>query len=82
MIVGINLWWEEPFPADIRADDIVHWQTTLTIRNAESAAQQLRDAKVSFVSTGVAEFAKEQLNFKKGFLIRDPDGHALRVTEK
>ena len=31
-----------PFPADARANDLLHWQTTLTVRDLEATAHQLR----------------------------------------
>jgi catechol 2,3-dioxygenase-like lactoylglutathione lyase family enzyme len=71
-----------PFPSDERASDVVHRQTVLLTRAAESVAQQLRAKSVNFVSSGVVANQTEQLGFSKAFLVRDPDGHAVEIEEK
>jgi extradiol dioxygenase family protein len=71
-----------PFPSDERASDLVHRQTVLLTRGAESAAQQLRAKSVNFVSSGVVANQTGQLGFSKAFLVRDPDGHAVEIEEK
>jgi catechol 2,3-dioxygenase-like lactoylglutathione lyase family enzyme len=71
-----------PFPSDERASDLVHRQTVLLTRGAESAALQLRAKSVNFVSSGVVANQTGQLGFSKAFLIRDPDGHAVEIEEK
>jgi len=70
-----------PMPADVRANDLMHWQTTLVARGIDSAAHQLFAGKFSLVSPGVVALAQEQLGFAKGLLVRDPDGHVMRVIE-
>ena len=71
-----------PFPADERANDVVHRQTILVTGNAEAAASQLKTSKVTFVSSGAVPNPMEKLGFKKAFLVRDPDGHAVEIEEK
>jgi catechol 2,3-dioxygenase-like lactoylglutathione lyase family enzyme len=71
-----------PAPKDTRANDLWHWQTTLTTDNAANAEQQLRRAKRRVVSPGIAELPEKSLGFAKGFLARDPDGHGLQLIEK
>jgi len=71
-----------PFPSDERASDVVHRQTVLLTRAAESVAQQLRANSVNFVSSGVVANQTEQLGFSKAFLVRDPDGHVVEIEEK
>lgn len=71
-----------PIPSDVRANDLIHRQTTLVVRDAEALVQQLRTQQSTFVSSGVVEIPEQTLGFKKGFLVRDPDGHALRLVEK
>jgi catechol 2,3-dioxygenase-like lactoylglutathione lyase family enzyme len=70
-----------PVPVDMRANDLVHWQTTLVISNAEAAAQRLRNSQSKFVSSGVITVPEGKLGFKKGFLVRDPDGHGMLLIE-
>lgn len=71
-----------PAPRDTKANDLWHWQTTLTTDNAASAAQKLRAVKRRVVSPAVAEIAEKSLGFKSGFLARDADGHGLQFVEK
>src|ERR1700756_3348310 len=71
-----------PFPADERANDIVHRQTSVMTKNAEAAAQQFSNVRTKFVSSGVVSESDGKLGFHKAFLVRDPDGHAILVEEK
>lgn len=69
-------------PNDARPNDLLHWQTTLVVKDAEAVAQQLRINKSTFVSPSVVAIPEEKLGLKKGFLVRDPDGHVMRVVQK
>src|SRR2546426_4604288 len=71
-----------PFPPDERANDIVHRQTVLLAYDARAAARQVREAKVSFVSSEVVANLNRELGFPKAFAVRDPDGHAIEIKEK
>jgi catechol 2,3-dioxygenase-like lactoylglutathione lyase family enzyme len=73
-----------PYPDDARANDLMHWQTTLIFNNTEALAQRVRAAdNYDFVSPAAAVAVPEsRLGFKKGFLIRDPDGHVMQAVEK
>jgi len=71
-----------PMPPDTRANDLGHWQTQLATRNASTTEQQLRAAKSAFVSSGGVALPDTRFGFRKGFLVRDPDGHVIQVTEK
>lgn len=66
-------------PADMRANDIAHWQTTVVVSQTETAAERLGAAGYAFVSPEVVSIPDEKLGFRKGFLIRDPDGHVIQV---
>lgn len=71
-----------PMPVDVRPNDLMHWKTTLVIRDAGNTAHRLRLSKATFVSSSVVTVPDGELDFKKGFLVRDPDGHALQFIEK
>lgn len=71
-----------PFPSDEHANDVVHRQTILVTKEADSAAHNLISARASFVSSGVVVNQIDQLGFRKAFVIRDPDGHAIEIEEK
>ena len=68
-----------PFPADARANDLVHWQTTLTAHDLEATAHQVRAGMFSLVSPGVVTLTASQLGFTQGVLVRDPDGHVMQL---
>ena len=70
-----------PRPADVRANDIVHWQTTLLTDDVDLLAKKLRDARVSFVSPGVVSMP-DQAGFSKGALVSDPDGHNVLLIQR
>lgn len=70
-----------PYPADHRANDLMHWQTRLTASGAGATAQALRAGKAQFVSPGVIAMPDGPLGFVKGFLVRDPDGHVMQLVE-
>jgi catechol 2,3-dioxygenase-like lactoylglutathione lyase family enzyme len=71
-----------PMPVDIRANDLLHWQTTLVAHGIESAADRMLAGKFALVSPGVVALAEGQLGFMNGLLVRDPDGHAMQVIER
>jgi catechol 2,3-dioxygenase-like lactoylglutathione lyase family enzyme len=70
----------KPYPADSRADDIWHWQTTLITDDAEKVYNQLKAAGYRFVSK---ELVHQHINgvHTKSFIVRDPDGHAMLIKE-
>ncbi len=70
-----------PMPEDSRPVDLWHWQVTLVVADAEEAASRLR-GRATFISSGVVTFPGSALGFTKGFLVRDPDGHAMQVVER
>ncbi|MGH9492074.1 MAG: VOC family protein [Terriglobales bacterium] len=69
-------------PADEHANDLVHRETVMLTSNAGETARRLRAAGANFVSSGLVELPQHEVGFKKGFLVRDPDGHVLRVIEQ
>jgi catechol 2,3-dioxygenase-like lactoylglutathione lyase family enzyme len=71
-----------PMPADVRANDLMHWQTTLVMNQLDGGAQRLRASKVAFVSHGIVTRFDGLIGFTQGFLVRDPDGHAMQVITR
>lgn len=71
-----------PAPADSRANDLWHWQTTLSTASAAAAVEKLRGAGARMVAPGAVKIPDRNLGFGKGILARDPDGHALQIIEK
>jgi catechol 2,3-dioxygenase-like lactoylglutathione lyase family enzyme len=69
-------------PADIHANDIVHWQTMIATDDVDLLAKKLRDAHVRFISSGVVVMPKDKAGFSKGALASDPDGHSVLLIQK
>jgi len=69
-----------PSPADLRANDIAHWQTTLVAQGLDSLVNLARDHRLSLISPGAVDTATSVLGFRTGSLTRDPDGHGLRFV--
>ena len=63
-----------PVPADARASDLFHWQTTLIVNTADTFAKRL--------ATEVVSLNDKRLGFSKGLLVRDPDGHVMALIER
>jgi catechol 2,3-dioxygenase-like lactoylglutathione lyase family enzyme len=70
-----------PLPVDAKPNDLLHWQTTLVVEDVEATAKQLRQNRSIFISPDVVTLPGQTLGFQKGFLVRDLDGHALRLVE-
>ena len=70
------------FPSDEHANDLVHSQTTLVSSDLSQVARQLEDSKALFVSSGVIVHRESRLGFRKAFVVRDPDGHAVEIRER
>jgi catechol 2,3-dioxygenase-like lactoylglutathione lyase family enzyme len=70
------------WPADVHANDIVHWQTMIATDDLNLLAKRLQDAQVRFVSPGVIAMPKDKAGFSKGTLVSDPDGHDLLLIQK
>jgi catechol 2,3-dioxygenase-like lactoylglutathione lyase family enzyme len=70
-----------PVPADTRPNDLVHWQTTLVSKDAETVAGMVRGSACAMASPGVVGTPGRALGLTKGFLLRDPDGHVLAVAQ-
>src|SRR5436305_4716474 len=69
-------------PADVHANDIVHWQTMIATDDVEALAKKLRHAHVGFVSTRIIVIPNHKSGFSKGTLVSDPDGHDVLLIEK
>ena len=71
-----------PMPHDSRANDLWHWQTTLLTRDAEAAVGLMQAGKYAFVSPGLSTFPHDNLGYTKGVMVRDPDGHAMLLSQR
>ena len=63
----------------IEGDDLAHWETTMTSAHADAAFTELQQSGALFVAPSVATLPDDP-RFMKAILIRDPDGHGLRLV--
>jgi hypothetical protein len=72
-----------PAPVDLRANDIAHWQTTISLAAAgELIAHAVSRSPFTLVSPRLVDVSSAGLSVESGALIRDPDGHGLRIAAK
>ena len=64
----------------IQSNDMAHWETTVTTTDIGDAFERLLAGRVLLVSPSVA--APGARHYTKGVLIKDPDGHAVKVIER
>jgi catechol 2,3-dioxygenase-like lactoylglutathione lyase family enzyme len=64
----------------IQANDLAHWETTMSAPHSARAFDALRDGRWLISPSVVAmELAGRTV---KSLLVRDPDGHAVKVVER
>jgi len=68
-----------PMPTDVRPNDLVHWETAVTVGDVNAVYDVIRAAGCPLVSRGVST-VRSRRGAARGFLVCDPDGHALRVV--
>jgi catechol 2,3-dioxygenase-like lactoylglutathione lyase family enzyme len=74
-----------PMPADTKANDLWHWQTSLVTKDIQAVSDRMREAGVQFITPDVVSIprdAQAELGFKKALMVRDPSGHAIRLIEE
>ena len=69
-------------PPDTSPQDLVHWETTLVVKNLNLASRRLIREGYQPISDKIAKINEQTLGFSKALLVRDPDGHVLRIIEK
>jgi catechol 2,3-dioxygenase-like lactoylglutathione lyase family enzyme len=71
-----------PYPGGARANDLVHWETTLVTSDVDRLAHHLAFEHTRFVSPGVVSNADVAFGFRKEASIQDPDGHVLHLIQR
>jgi catechol 2,3-dioxygenase-like lactoylglutathione lyase family enzyme len=66
-----------PYPADERPNDLIHWQTTVVVGDLGRLIAQLAGAGTARISR--ARPSAGNPGQGGGVLVRDPDGHAVRL---
>ena len=67
-------------PADSSANDRWYWQINLVAAQPEAFYRQARAAHATLVSGEVVELQSPALGLGRGFVVRDPDGHATAIA--
>jgi catechol 2,3-dioxygenase-like lactoylglutathione lyase family enzyme len=70
-----------PYPADSRPNDLWHWQITLRVTEIGRLFQHLQVGPARLISPAIVELNRLGPAGAQAVLIRDPDGHALRLLE-
>jgi catechol 2,3-dioxygenase-like lactoylglutathione lyase family enzyme len=70
------------FPGDEQANDLMHHETCLVTEDIEAASLSLHEARFPFISSAIVPFPKAEAGFHSALLIRDPDGHPMKLVEK
>ena len=68
-----------PFPPDSRSNDLWHWQTSFETKSVE---QFYKASNQRYISTASVLFESPVLGFRRASIVRDPDGHAVRLVER
>jgi len=69
-----------PTPGDLASNDLVHWQIVLVGEDAEQVRGAVGARGGRAVSSGVIDLPSAALGYRRGTLVRDPDGHALALA--
>ncbi|MBI1369829.1 MAG: glyoxalase [Planctomycetes bacterium] len=64
-----------PYPPDARADDLVHWHTTLRTADPPAALDRLRRSHFATISPAVGDGTPRAVR------VADPDGHVVELIE-
>ena len=70
-----------PYPVDEKPNDLIHAVVRFAAPDTGDSYGVLRNKRVRFVSSGVIALAAPS-EFRKAFVIRDPDGHAIEIAQQ
>lgn len=68
-----------PYPIDARANDLVHWETVLHCTDIETLSRELSSR---WVSPGPISHLDHDGKKQTAIVVRDPDGHFVRLIER
>lgn len=71
-----------PAPVDLRANDVAHWQTTLIAGAPDRVNEALPLRLFSLVSPNVVTLPSPALGVRSAILLRDMDGHGVRLASR
>lgn len=70
------------YPSEARGDDLIRWETIVTASEIDALYQKLSRQRATFISSIVNIPSSSEYGFRKGFYVRDPDGHVLGIFSK
>jgi catechol 2,3-dioxygenase-like lactoylglutathione lyase family enzyme len=70
-----------PMQIDTHPNDLWFCQTTMTTENPISKIQQLKDERFPLISTDVIPTSESNIEFGQSILIKDPDGHIIKLIQ-
>ncbi|MEM8832328.1 MAG: VOC family protein [Cyanobacteria bacterium P01_G01_bin.19] len=68
-----------PIPDDWQINDLAHMHYVMEVADLQSSWNELKQREVEIVSPDIVEFP-DSYRYDKGFLIKDPSGHALLIV--
>ncbi|QQS43222.1 MAG: VOC family protein [Acidobacteriota bacterium] len=71
-----------PFPADTRSNDLWHWQTSFAVPDADTSSRIPGLRRSMTVSSGPVTLDPDKFGFASALIVRDPDGHAVRLVSR
>jgi catechol 2,3-dioxygenase-like lactoylglutathione lyase family enzyme len=69
-----------PIPVDSRANDRWYWQVNFLAARPEAILERARAAHADLVCAEVVPLATPAFGLARGFVARDPDGHAAAIA--
>jgi catechol 2,3-dioxygenase-like lactoylglutathione lyase family enzyme len=70
-----------PFPKNMQPNDLMHWHTVVSMDDVGTLFEQLTAEGYPLISRKITATKNQQGDEKRRFLVRDPDGHAVLVSE-
>ncbi len=71
-----------PYPEGARTQDIFAWQTVIGTHDLDAVRQSLRECDATFVSTDIVTLPGAASAEERALIVRDPDGHFVRIGQK
>lgn len=69
------------YPPNTKLNDLWHWYTQMEVTDLQSYYQKVLKSNIEVVSSGVVDIPAVVNQGSKGLMIKDPDGHAILLTE-